>query len=268
MDGSATDGKLLAARGARIEFHRKGDGPQILVLHGGKDLRGWHPYHDLLAAHYDVLAPMHPGFGLSERPPEVEAVDDLAYFYLDLIDDQEWAPVHLIGIGLGGWIAAEMSVRSCVALASLSLIGAVGIKVSGPDTPDVVDVSTMPEEDRRTRLLSDPARGDDLLGAPTTMTDEDLGIFLRNEESETLFTWKPFMHNPALKRRLHRIKVPTLVLWGEEDGVVAPSYGRAFADAIPAARFATIAGTAHLPHLEQPETTVAEIHEFISGTGV
>ena len=107
MDGTSTANGRIGAHGCEIELYRKGGGERILVLHGGKDLHGWHPYLDRLAERHDVIAPVHPGFGASTRAPEIETIDDLAYFYLDLIDDQEWSPVHLVGVGLGGWIAAE-----------------------------------------------------------------------------------------------------------------------------------------------------------------
>ena len=267
MDGNSRGGSILPARGANIEFYKGGAGDRLLVLHDAKDLRGWHPYHDRLAQHHEVLAPVHPGFGLSERSPEIETVDDLAYFYLDLIDDQGWGPVHLAGMGIGGWIAAEMAVRSCENLRSLTLVDAVGIKISDPATPDITDVYPMPEEDRDKLLWHDPGVGRDIMGDPKTMSPEELGIFLRNEESETLFTWKPFMHNPGLRRRLHRVRVPTLVLWGEHDGVVSADYGQSYAQAIPGARFATIPAAAHLPHLERPDAVADAVHRFIGGLG-
>lgn len=265
MAASGGNGELLSARGAAIEFHSAGSGARLLTLHGAKDLKGWHPYHERLSAHYEILAPVHPGFGRSERPSGIETVDDLAYFYLDLIDDRGWAPVHLIGIGFGGWIAAEMAVRSCATMRSLVLADAVGIRLSDPATPDITDVYAMSDDERMRRLWRDPEHGRALLGDPRTMPEDLLETYLRNEESETLFTWKPYMHNPALKRRLHRIKVPALVVWGEDDGVVSTAYGRAYAEAMPDARFCTIAGAAHLPHLERPDAFSAAVHEFIAG---
>ena len=257
----------LAARGAELEFYRTGSGERILVLHGAKDFRGWHAYHDKLAARYKVLAPVHPGFGTSERSPEIESVDDLAYFYLDLIDQLSWARVHLFGIGVGGWIAAELAVRSCAPLMSLTLVDAVGIKVSGPDQADITDIYAMPEDERLGLLWHDPSVADDIVGNPKTMDPEDLEVFLRNEETETLYTWKPYMHNPALRKRLHRVRVPTLVLWGARDRVVAPSYGEAFAQAIPNARFVTIEQAAHLPHLEQPAAFADQVLRFVDEVG-
>ena len=250
-------------QGAELAIHRGGEGERLVILHGAKEFHPWHRVHDLLAEHYDVIAPVLPGFGGSARIGQIESVDDLAYLHLDLIHDSSWAPVHLVGAGLGGWIAAEMAVRECANLASLTLVDAVGIKVSPPETPDIVDVSTMTDEKRNARLWHDPAVGVGLVGDPKTMSEEDLEIYLANEVAETLYTWKPYMHNPALRRRLHRVRVPTLMLWGASDGVVAPSYGEAFAGAIPGARFETVAEAGHLPHIERPAETADAIVRFL-----
>jgi pimeloyl-ACP methyl ester carboxylesterase len=73
------------------------------------------------------------------------------------------------------------------------------------------------------------------------------------------------MHNPKLKGRLHRIKIPTLVLWGAEDKIVAPAYGKAYAAALPNASFATIDKSGHFPHVEQPQEFARRTLTFIEG---
>jgi pimeloyl-ACP methyl ester carboxylesterase len=72
------------------------------------------------------------------------------------------------------------------------------------------------------------------------------------------------MHNPKLKLRLGRINIPTLVLWGAGDGIVRPSYGRAYAEAIPKARFKLIEKAGHLPHIEQPAVFMREVRRFLA----
>ncbi len=249
----------IAIQGVEIPVHRTGRGARLLALHGAKDFHAWHAYHDMLAERFDVIAPVHPGFAGSARAPDIETVDDLAYLYLDLIHDAGWAPVHLMGAGLGGWIAAEMAVRDCGPLASLTLVDAVGIKVSAPEISDITDVYAMTEQDRDAWLWHDPSIGVGRVGDPKAMSEDDLEIYLANEVAETLYTWKPYMHDPALFRRLHRVRVPTLVLWGADDGVVARSYGEAYAGAIPGARFETVADAGHLPHIERPGETAGAI---------
>lgn len=250
-----------------LELRRRGKGPVLLSLHGAKEVFPWHRCHDLLAERFTVVAPTHPGFAGTARAAEVESVDDLAFLYLDLIEAQGWRGVHLLGAGLGGWVAAELAVRDDSALASLTLIDAVGVKVSGRETADILDTYTMLHAPRAKALWHDPARGETLIGDPAAMSDEALEAFLQAEAGETLYGWRPYMHNPALLRRLHRIHVPTLVLWGESDGVVKPDYGRAYAGAIPGAVFETVAEAGHLPHVEQPEAVAGRVAAFIEKIG-
>jgi pimeloyl-ACP methyl ester carboxylesterase len=70
------------------------------------------------------------------------------------------------------------------------------------------------------------------------------------------------MHNPALAHWLHRITLPSLVLWGAEDGIVAPAYGEKLAAALPHARFERVIGAAHYPQIEQPEAVADQIAGF------
>jgi pimeloyl-ACP methyl ester carboxylesterase len=95
-----------------------------------------------------------------------------------------------------------------------------------------------------------------------TLGDAELEIFARNREAAALYLWEPYAHNPKLRRRLGRLDIPCLVLWGESDGVVTPAYGRAFADAIPGAAFKMIEKAAHLPHRECPQKLVEYVSEF------
>ena len=94
-----------------------------------------------------------------------------------------------------------------------------------------------PAEVRR-RAWHDPAK------APSydAMSDDELVIHARNREALCLYAWHPCLYNPQLKHWLGRIRVPTLVLWGESDRIVTPDYGSAYAGLIPGARFELIAG--------------------------
>jgi pimeloyl-ACP methyl ester carboxylesterase len=98
------------------------------------------------------------------------------------------------------------------------------------------------------------------------LDEEQLTTLLRNRQATALFGWKPFLHNPKLRRRLARIDVPTLVVWGESDGWVNVDYGRAFARAIPGARFELVEQAGHFPYLEQPDAFVATLDEWLVGS--
>src|ERR1700761_2466003 len=121
----------LSVRGCAISLMRAGAGRPVLLLHGASDGGQWHPFMADIAAHHDVIAPEHPGFGASDTPVWLDTIPDLASFYLDLLDQLDLDQVHLVGCDLGGWIAAELAVRNTRRLASLTLVGAAGIHVPG-----------------------------------------------------------------------------------------------------------------------------------------
>lgn len=255
--------------GLTLQVFRGGQGPTLLVLHDCEVMTEWQPYHTALAERFTVLAPSHPGFGTSERPNHIDSIDDLAYLYLDFIAGLEPQGVNLLGLGMGGWIAAEMAVRCCHSIRRLVLADTVGIKVSGRTEVDIIETLIMTRDQLLETGWHDPARGAErmkLPGAPDLSYDEVLTL-VRNRETAVRYTWKPFMHNPKLRQWLHRISVPTLVLWGESDRIVRPDYGRAFQQAIPGARFQLIPAAGHYPYLEQPEAFVAAVTAFLSEEG-
>jgi pimeloyl-ACP methyl ester carboxylesterase len=252
--------------GVTLQVFRGGQGPTLLVLHDCEVMTAWQPYHAALATRFTVLAPSHPGFGASERPETIDSIDDLAYLYLDFIAGLGSRPVDVLGLGMGAWIAAEMAVRCGHSMRRLVLADAVGIKVSGRTEVDIVETFILTREQLLEVGWHDPTLGAErmqLPGAPG-LTDDELLTLIRNREAAARLTWKPFMHNPALRRWLHRIAVPTLVLWGESDRIVRPDYGRAFQQAIPGARFELIAAAGHYPYLERPDDFVASVTAFLS----
>ena len=95
------------------------------------------------------------------------------------------------------------------------------------------------------------------------MSDDELATMFRNRETTALLVWEPRMHNPKLKRRLHRVKSPALFIRGASDGLVSADYVTAYAGLLPNARTLTIPTAGHAPHLEQPEAFVSAVLEFL-----
>jgi pimeloyl-ACP methyl ester carboxylesterase len=252
--------------GVTLQVFRGGQGPTLLVLHDCEVMTEWQPYHAMLARQFTVLAPSHPGFGASERTGSIDSIDDLAYLYLDFIAALGPQTVDVLGLGMGGWIAAEMAVRCSHHLRRLVMADPVGIKVSGRTEVDIIETFILNREQLLEVGWHDPTEGAERMKLPGTpgLADEDLLTLIRNREAAARLTWKPFMHNPALRRWLHRIAVPTLVLWGESDRIVRPDYGRAFQQVIPGAQFQLIPAAGHYPYLERPDDFVAAVTAFLS----
>ena len=255
--------KQAEVSGVAIDLVDIGDGPPILYLHGGRGHFGFEPFIGELSKSFRVIAPTLPGFGHSDLPRAYTAIDDLAYFGLDILDEMELDEVSLVGAGFGGWVAAEMAIRSTKRLSDLTLIDAIGVKFADHLTREIIDIHALYRPEIDTVLYADPER---FHLDTAAMSDEDLTAVVRNSEALVLFGWKPYMHNPRLTRWLHRVDVPALVIWGEKDGMVTTDYGRKYAEAIPGARFETIANAGHYPGLEQPSATAALVAGFAGTT--
>lgn len=254
--------ETMEAAGVATSCWRQGDGRPLLFLHPGEGLMPGDAFLSSLAQNCAVLAPWHPGFGPTPLPDGWNSIDDLAYFYLDLLDTLGLEDVTLAGSSFGGWIAAEMAVRRSPRIGRLVLIDALGIKLSGRTDRDIVDFHNTDADLLASLTWADPAgRAPDLTGED----EETLTAIVRSREAFAHYGWRPYMHNPVLTRWLHRIDAPTLVLWGAQDGIVKPDYGREFAARIGGAAFETVAGAGHYPHIEQPERTAAAIRAFIEG---
>jgi pimeloyl-ACP methyl ester carboxylesterase len=242
--------QVIAIAGAELELFEAGEGSPILFLHGANGFALEHPYVSPLAARRRLIAPSHPGFGGSSLPDWIDAPDDIAYMHLELLDRLGLHQVDVIGCSLGGWIACELATKSPERVRRMVLVGPVGVKTGPVDRLDIPDVFALPQDTLNTLLFHDPAR---MRVDPSQLSDEQLAISVRNRETLALLTWEPYMHNPKLSHRLHRIAAPTLFLRGESDGLVSAPYIESYAHLLPNARVAAIAAAGHAPQLEQPE---------------
>jgi pimeloyl-ACP methyl ester carboxylesterase len=245
--------------GVRLEIVERGAGRPLLFLHPGIGIAPDAHVLQKLATKMRVIAPSHPGFGRSEQPKHMTTIDDLAYFYLDLLEAMDLRDVVLVGVSFGGWIAAEIAVKSCERIGRLVLADPLGIKIGDRETRDIADIFAITEPQFNELAYFDPAAAQ---RDYPKMPESDLVAIARNREATARYGWTPYMHDPKLKGRLHRIRVPTLVLWGTADRIAAPDYGRAYAAAIPGARFALVERAGHFPHLEAPDEFAATTLAF------
>jgi pimeloyl-ACP methyl ester carboxylesterase len=252
--------RSISIAGVALDLEERGEGRPLLFLHPGEGLEPRREWLDLLARRHRVIAPHHPGWGNSALPNWLSTVDDLAYLYLDLAAALALRDAVLVGACFGGWIAAEMAVRDTRRFAGLVLVDPLGIKVGGVSDRDIADMHALPRDEYMRRAWADPANGErDLMQLPET----ELAGIARGREAFALFGWKPYMHNPRLRRWLHRIDIPTLLLWGERDGIVSTGYGEAWRAEIPGARMEIIADAGHFPHWEQPRDFADRLSRFV-----
>jgi pimeloyl-ACP methyl ester carboxylesterase len=251
--------RLIEVRGAKLNLRRAGAGEPVLFLHGPQGFAGCGPAVELLSGHFDVLAPDHPGFGLSDAPDEIDDVPDLAFFYLDMLTALGLRGVHIVGHSLGGWIALEMAVRSTERIKSLVLAGAAGIRIKGVPRTDMF----MCSQDELTRLLF-VGDGGPQWQAEQLATPDAQEIFDRNRFAAAKLCWQPRLFDPKLEKWLHRIDRPTQILWGEDDKIIPPAYARRLQQAIAGASLALIPGAGHMFHVETPEVFAGAVQRFIA----
>lgn len=273
VDRGMTADTAMRAGPLDLEVLRRGpaggDRRPILLAHGIDPVSPQAPFVDLLAEHGEVIAPSMPGFGGSPLPQDCDTMYDLVHLWRDVLDALP-DRVTLIGLSFGGWIAAELAAAGHPKLERLVLVDPVGVKLGGREERDIVHFfNTNPAELNR-RAWHDPARrpeGVYGLGwqacIDEAMSDEDMVRLARGWDSLCLYAWRPHMYNPQLKRWLHRVSVPALVLWGASDRIVAPDYGRRYAALIPGARFEIIEDAGHHPELEQPRAFVEAVSRFL-----
>ena len=257
---SATD--ILKLQDARIHVERRGRGAPLLLLHSEDAYEFDLPLIDELAARFEVFLPRMPGFGKSTLPDSIRNVDDISYLWLDLLDHYGLNDVTVIGFSVGAWLAAEIASKNCTRLKRLALTGAVGVKFGGAYDRDIEDIYFHPADRVRAMRFCDPA-----LDPQADMTGLSKAAALavaRQREAVAKLCWDPYLHNPALRPRLNRVTVPTLVVWGAKDGMTLPKYGRALARALPDSRFASLPRAGHFPHIEQPDRFRQVLDNFLA----
>ena len=249
---------MVSLRGADVPLVRMGSGPPVLALHGGDGPVDHLPFAESISGSFEFLHPTHPGFDGTPIPEHFDGLPDLTFLYLDLIDSLDLHDAILVGFSMGGWLAAEIAVMNTGRFSKLVLVDSVGIKPGGVFDRDIADVFALSADELRKATWHDPSLAPD----HAAMTDEELQKTAGNKIAHGLYTWEPYMHNPKLRYRLHRIDIPTLLIWGGNDGIVTPDYGAALRDLIPGAKLSVIPEAGHHPHIEQPGEFAARFLEF------
>ncbi len=259
---SSVASEMIDFEGGAIHLLRGGEGPPLLFLHGGGIAGVWLPLHQLLAEHFEVFAPDHPGFGKSDDLPLVDAVDDLVYHYLELLDRLGLERVSLMGASFGGWLAAELAVHSPHRFEGLVLVAPVGLRI--PEHP-VADLFYMNPVQKVEALFHDPA-----FAATVFPAEPDVDFILqayRNDTALARYAWHPFMNDPKLERRLGRVTVPTLVLSAAQDQIVPRAHGERYAARIAGAKLEVLENAGHAVFVEEParvaEPAVAFLEEVV-----
>jgi len=244
-----------------LTYTERGAGVPVLLLHGGAGPISVAPWGELLARTYPVrvITPTHPGFAGTARPAALASIGAVARVYAAFLDGLGLEGVRVVGNSVGGWIAAELALAAPHRVARLVIIDAAGLDVPGHA---VADVFSMPIDEISRRSYHDPAR---FRIDPSKLTPELKAGLAAN--MATLKVLSGNMTDPTLGPRLSRLRLPTMVLWGESDGIMDPEFGHAYARAIPGATFHLVRGAGHLPQVETPEALAELAGPFLAERG-
>ena len=236
-----------------------GNGRPCLVLHGIEGHEGWLAFHDTLASRSTVYAPSHPGYGHTQAPDWITSVPHQAIFYHWFLQETGLTDVDLVGIGLGGWIAAEMAIMDTSRLSHLVLVNAVGVK---PQRAELFDIFVARWRDVIEGGFSDALQYQRLYA--DNPIQEFGGIREAGRTMTMRMCFKPYMFDPSLPGVLGKVRVPTLVVHGEKDDYVPGECAEMYAQSIPGAELRTLENCGHFAHMDQPDRLGALVAEFVT----
>jgi len=248
---------VVEVAGAKMHLARAGGGRPVLVLHHDIGTPDRLPFYDELAGRFDVLVPHHPGYGKSERPQWLRNVRDVAVMYQWLLSDLGVERASLVGLGFGGWIAAEMAAMAPRDFHRLVLVGAMGLK---PPEGDIFDQAIVSYLDYARAGFHDQQAFARIYGEVST--DQLVEWDLCREMSFRI-AWKPYMYNQSLPNLLGGVRAPALVVWGDDDKIVPRSAGQHYARLLPGARFEVVRSSGHCVEMEQPDPLTRLVQGFI-----
>jgi pimeloyl-ACP methyl ester carboxylesterase len=242
-----------------MKVTESGHGRNILVLHGGGGPMTMAGLAAHLAEKAHVITPTHPGWDGTPRPESLTTVAALADEYVRYLGEHDLKDVLVVGSSLGGWLAVEIALRDTAHhVSGLVVINGLGVEIPGHP---ITNVSGLQPAQLAKVAYHDPSKFG--AGAPP-MTPERLAMRRANQATLAVFAGDPYSYDPSLLGRVKGIHVPTLFLWGASDHVVTTEYGRAYAAAIPHAKFEVVAEAGHLPWLEQPAATFRALDQFVA----
>jgi pimeloyl-ACP methyl ester carboxylesterase len=267
-------GHFLEINRRKVWVLEAGDGPPLLYLHGFADVHSvktaWLPFHERLTERVRVIAPAHPGCAQSDENNDIDAIEDVVFHYLEVIDALKLTQFDLVGVCVGGWIAAELAVRHPEKIRRLVFIGAAGLFVE--DAP-IADVFMMAQPERgssyaglRALLFAsaDSPQGLELFPDGMGEIDQELRRYQMLRFSSRVGFKPPYFYNRSLRNRLQRISAPALIITGERDNMVPRAHSETYARLIPGAGEVTVIPDAgHSVHVEQPDVTARRVLEFL-----
>jgi len=271
MTTATIDTLTVDTRLGPVQVRRGGSGAPIVYLHSAAGEGEGLPLLPELARHFDVIAPMFPGFGGSEGIEQIDGMEDAVFHLLDLFERLGLGPCSVMGLSLGGWMAAELATRYPEKITKLILANPAGLYVPGANIKDIFGrtPSQMAGDlfaDQNHPVAALMHQMDKLIteGGGASIPFEMIKPQIQSMTATARLGWNPYLHNPKLQSRLWRITAPTLVVRSDKDTLVPAPHCETYAREIPNARLVHMPDTAHMVVLEQPAKLADIVAEFIA----
>jgi pimeloyl-ACP methyl ester carboxylesterase len=247
--------------------------PPLVYLHSAGGETELEVLEDL-ATDFDVVVPVLPGWGESEGGEQIDGPEDVVLHLLDVFDAVGLtadAPRPLVvGTSLGGWMALELATRYPDRVAGLVLVNPVGLHLEGAPIEEMfgrspAELAEMLFADQTQPLAAAMHAMDEFTGDVGKQVEIPIELVLpmwKAMAATARIGWDPYLHNPKLRARLHRVRVPVLIVAGAQDGFVPAVHAETYAAELPDARLEVVEGAAHWLPLERPKELAAAIRAF------
>lgn len=247
--------QTLDVNGVETVVQTAGEGETLVFFHGAGTVTGFDSLLPL-AERFRLVVPHHPGFGRSADDPTVCRIEDLARHYLDLFDVLGIRDLSLVGQSMGGYLAATFAIDASERIRRLVLAAPLGLRV--PEHP-TTDIFTIRPEQMLEHLSADPSVFEGKV--PDPPTPEFLAQSFRETTSAARILWeRPY--DPRLPRWLHRLTMPTLLLWGDADRIIPVEQIDVWADHVRGAERRLLPGVGHLLFDESADAVTA-VADFV-----
>ena len=258
--------EFVEAAGVRVQLRSGGSGEPLLVLHGELGVPGWLRAYAELAEHFTVYVPSLPGFGQSARPDWIVSVRDLAAWVTWFARDLPLPhPMYVIGVSMGGWVAAEIATVNGSIFQKMVLVAPAGLK---PEEGEIWDYFAHSDREAFAQAFHAPEQSPEYAqyyGKAWTPEEEE--HVETNREMAARLLWKPYMRSHTLAPLLGGIATPTLLVWGREDRIIPLSACLRYQRAIKGARAKILDTCGHMPEMEQPAAFVNAVLDFLTAPG-
>jgi len=248
---------FIEIAGGKVQMFRAGSGRPLLVLHHDVGNPGWLPFYDELAGSFTIHVPSHPGFGKSERAEWMRTVRDMAILYQWLLQKLSVGPVTVVGLGFGGWIAAEMAMMCHHGLTHLVLVNPMGFQ---PQQGEILDQFLINTIDYVRSGFENQDKYIALYTAEPTL--DQLEQWEINREMTSRIAYKPYMYDQTLPQLIRGVRAPTLIVWGAQNRILPRICGEQYREAIAGARLETISGAGHFLEVEKAAELAKLVREF------